>query len=229
MQQLLISSPSSHRLIVFANGWSMPPASVEGLAIPQDTDLLHLWDYRSDAWTPPDWDQYTSIYWVAWSMGVWQSERLWQTNNIPTLHGAIALSGTPFIMHDRWGIPRTFFEGTLRSLTPQNRDKFNRRMCGGKRLKHLFEALCARTTEEIRDELQRVFELECQRPASDAQPHPLRWTEAHAGSQDLIVPYRNQKAYWAESSDVRFVSWQGGDHYLFDLFASWTDLIPQLL
>lgn len=227
MQQRLIScATQADSLIVFANGWGMTPDSVAGLLMPPYTDLLHLWDYRTTDWDGINWDAYRSVYWVAWSMGVWFSELFFRRT--PTLHltKAIAVAGTPRIVHNDWGIPVGVYEATLRMLTPESREKFNRRMCGGKNYAHLFEVLRSRSTEEIKQELEMVYRKERQIQEEQSLPTASGlWNEVHIGTDDLIIPYKNQIRYWDAVPEAEKRVWQGGAHYLFDRWKSWDDLL----
>jgi biotin synthesis protein BioG len=223
MQQQMIYTGGARRnelLILFCNGWSMTPAATEHLSIPQGYDLLHLWDYRNNRADLSVLSSYKAIWVVAWSMGVWAVEQYLSglLKKLPVKQN-IAIAGTPFPMHNEWGIPEAIFKGTLDLLTDSNRDKFNRRMCGGKSLRHLFEALKQRSTEEIRQELLTVYEnqLHLFTPS-----YP--WSKALIGEKDLIVPAINQKRYW-NKAQVPTILLSDGAHYLFSGYNLWEEII----
>ncbi|PDP56690.1 hypothetical protein CLI74_04880 [Porphyromonas gingivalis] len=224
-KELFRQSPDSNKLILFFNGWAMTREAVSHLAIPPEYDLLHVWDYRTDT-LDFDWSSYREICLSAWSMGVWAAERLSREGRLPSVVSAVAICGTGYPMDDPMGIPLDIFRGTLDGLTEENRLRFNRRMCGGKSLKHLFEALAARETDEIKAELGRVYEEEEKRLKSD-DPHPvapLSWDKALIGAKDRIIPAKNQQAFWQMRGCRNIETVAEGDHYLFNRFTEWEQL-----
>lgn len=217
------SQGSTGRLILFFNGWAMTPESVEHLSIPEGYDLIVLWDYR-DLVLPSalDLSAYTSIDLVAWSMGVWAADHVLGLCELP-IHRAVAVCGTGYPMDDTLGIPEVIFRATLEGLTEDNRLRFNRRMCGGKNLRHLFDALARRSTEEIYDELNSVLLREqgaIQRPSPRQNTAP--WTKAIVGRGDRIIPPDNQQRYW-EGQGVD-IEWTDDAHYAFVRMTSWDEL-----
>lgn len=212
------------RAIVFFNGWAMTPESVEHLALPEGYDLIVLWDYR-DLTLPEELalDKYQDIILVAWSMGVWAADVALAESLLP-IRRAVAVCGTGYPMDDAYGIPEAVFRGTLEGLTEDNRMRFNRRMCGGRTYKTLFEALAKRETEEIREELTCVLAQEEQR-CERAVPKPRQapWTDALVGLEDRIIPADNQVRYW-RASGVRARLLDKVAHYAFGAYTQWTDL-----
>ena len=127
-------------------------------------------------------------------------------------------------MHDQWGIPKQIFVGTLEGLTDENRQRFNRRMCGGKRYKQLYDILSERPTTELRDELQAVYDSLATPEASGSTPHTrLAWDLAIIGERDQIFPAKNLSTLW-KAVNVPTLLLPDGYHYLFDLWQSWSDL-----
>ncbi len=215
-------------LIIFFNGWAMTAETVEALTYGEDKDLLVLWDYRSMA-LDFDFSAYTEVYLLAWSMGVWAADKyLTSLSTVLPIKEAIAICGTGYPMSDTRGIPQTIFEGTLESVSEENRQRFNRRMCGGKRLKHLFEALQKRTTEEIKGELQVVYESEVQRleTAEAKKENTAPWTKAFVGQKDRIIPPQNQVNYWQEQG-VCIELMPDEDHYIFASFTAWEEFFSE--
>ncbi len=211
-------------LIVFFNGWAMTAETVEALAFDEDKDLLVLWDYRLLT-LDFDFSAYAEVYLLAWSMGVWAADKFFTSSgSMPQIKEAIAVCGTGYPMSDTRGIPQTIFEGTLESVSEENRKRFNRRMCGGKRLKHLFEALQKRSTEEIKGELQGVYESELKRleAGEGKKEKTVAWTKAFVGQKDRIIPPQNQLNYWQELG-VSIELLPDEDHYIFVSFAAWEE------
>lgn len=221
----------STKLILFFNGWAMTPEAIDHMVLPDGYDLLVFWDYRTESYDFEDWHLYQSFYLVAWSMGVWAADRFFskeQHRNIKNhlAKKGIAVCGTGYPMDDLYGIPNEIFMGTLNSITEANRKKFNRRMCGGKSLKKLFEALEKRSTNEVRDELENV-----QLSDSNPENHPVPkigaydlWGTAWIGEDDRIVPPNNQIAYWHQMG-VDIVIMEKVAHYPFLGLESWEDVL----
>lgn len=227
-QELFRQSPNSDKLILFFNGWAMTHEAVDHLSLPDGYDLLHVCDYRSDNFKF-DPTPYKEIHLTAWSMGVWEAERLSARGLLPAVTSATAICGTGFPMDDQMGIPLTIFQGTLDGLTDENRLRFNRRMCGGKSLKKLFDALSSRETNDIKAELGRVFDAENERLKGD-NPYPstpLQWNKAWIGERDRIIPVENQKRFWQLRACPDIEILPDGDHYLFNHFTEWQSLWEQ--
>lgn len=214
-------------LIIFFNGWAMTPEAVTHLAQPDGCDLLIVWDYCNDDFPTFDCTPYCQIRTVAWSMGVWAADRFYAVRPEWLTRASrlgVAVCGTGYPMDNRYGIPEPVFMGTLRGLTDANRAKFNRRMCGGKSLKTLFDALCRRSTEEIKTELATV--LAKQGGAEHLGIPPVSnslWQSAWIGMQDRIIPPAHQIAYWqAVGTDIRRMD--DAAHYPFLSLQSWDQL-----
>lgn len=219
----------ARQLIIYFCGWGMTPATVAHLTLPPQCDLLALYDYRilelSDDLADLPWDSYEAVTIVAWSLGVWAAEQVvphWSI--LPTKQRLIAVAGSPYPMHDQWGIPKQIFVGTLEGLTDENRQRFNRRMCGGKRYKQLYDILSERPTTELRDELQAVYDSLATLEASESTPHTrLAWDLAIIGERDQIFPAKNLSTLW-KAVNVPTLLLPDGYHYLFDLWQSWSEL-----
>ena len=219
----------ARQLIIYFCGWGMTPATVSHLTLPDRCDLLALYDYRilelSDDLADLPWGSYEAVTIVAWSLGVWAAEQVvphWSI--LPTKQRLIAVAGSPYPMHDQWGIPKQIFVGTLEGLTDENRQRFNRRMCGGKRYKQLYDILSERPTTELRDELQAVYDSLATPEASGSTPHSrLAWDLAIIGERDQIFPAKNLSTLW-KAVNVPTLLLPDGYHYLFDLWQSWSEL-----
>ena len=207
----------------------MTPATVSHLTLPDQCDLLALYDYRdleqSDDLADLPWDSYEAVTIVAWSLGVWAAEQVvphWSI--LPTKQRLIAVAGSPYPMHDQWGIPKQIFVGTLEGLTDENRQRFNRRMCGGKRYKQLYDILSERPTTELRDELQAVYDSLATSEEPETTPRTrLAWDLAIIGERDQIFPAKNLSTLW-KAVNVPTLLLPDGYHYLFDLWQSWSEL-----
>lgn len=216
---------AAKNLILYFNGWAMTEAAIAHLSIPESTNILVCQDYRSIDFHPPcDLSNYQRIYLVAWSMGVWAAELVFSQGLLPPIDKAVSIAGTALPISDEEGIPERIFRATLNNISEENRMQFNRRMCGGKSLKHLFESLSKRSTEEIREELQMVEKISMNnRKIEDASSKALSWSKALIPNHDLIIPPANQMRHWLRrgvpTEDVL------GEHYLLNRFSTWDEII----
>lgn len=221
MKQLLFQTTPTPApsLLIFCNGWAMTRAAIEDLTLPLGYDLLLVEDYRSQDFSF-DFSPYSHVDLVAWSMGVWAATLLHQHNKLPHLSRAIAIAGTPYPRHDDWGIPCAIFDATRDHLNEENRERFNRRMCGGKRLRHLFESLKTRSTEELKTELSYVGA----QPPFPIEQGQSPWTHAIIPVKDRIIPSCNQLAWW-HNTGVEVATLPQADHYPFCAFSHWEELL----
>lgn len=213
---------STTRLLLYFNGWAMNAAAVDHLITEENQDVLIVEDYREDAFAF-DFSPYKEVVLLAWSMGVWAAEHLYNKGILPPLTQAVAIAGTPQQRNNEYGIPEELFDATLEHLNEENRARFNRRMCGGKRLRHLFEALQQRPTEEIREELEKV-RWHTLNPQVPSKERLLPWTLVHIPLKDKIIPAHNQIAYWT-MRHVPIIKHTNADHYLFDQVQKWNELL----
>lgn len=208
-------------LLMFFTGWGTTPEVAHHLALPHQWDYFTAYDYRRVCTEElPPFKPYQQVFLVAWSMGVWASDRLGPA--LPMPHQAVAINGTPLPMHNQYGIPDQIFEGTLKGLDDDNRERFNRRMCGGKKLLAVYNSFAARTTDDLREELTGVYEQV--KGLSGEEPHKLPWSQALVSEKDLIVPSANQVAYW-ELHQVPFEVLEGAGHYPLMQYDSWEELL----
>ncbi len=221
---LLPSKNSSHdNILIFFNGWAMSWDVVSHLTSSSHYDILFVENYKNDDFSF-NFTPYKKITIIAWSMGIWAAHRIIKELPISKLTKAVAIGGTPIQRDYKYGIPPDIFDATLKLLDEKNRDKFNRRMCGGKRLKHLRNCLEKRSTEEIKNELERVRDIHL-----TSSPHSLKredcfWTKAIIPEKDKIYPPQNQKNYW-NSLGVKTIILPNLDHYIFDNFSSWEEIL----
>lgn len=226
-----ITTPHSAKALLYFGGWGSTPESVGHLSLPDGTDYFAFYDYRevSPEELPP-LERYEEIAVVGWSMGVWAISVL--REHLPDRARLIAVCGTPYPMHDEWGIPDEIFRATLTNLDEMNRERFNRRMCGGRSLTALYNSFASRSTEDLREELTSVFEHQsfrlagiASRYAPDKAPSPFH--QAWIAEKDLIVPTPNQVRYWSHVGvDAKII--EGVGHYPFLSFRSWNELIYPL-
>ena len=207
-------------LILFFCGWGTTPDVVGHLQSGTPADVLSLYDYsQCDPEDIPPIDHYDAVDIVAWSMGVWAAEKCHEV--LRQAGKAVAVNGTPLPMNDDYGIPIKVFEGTLEGLNDANRERFDRRMCGGASLRKVYHSFRRRSTEDLRSELQHVYESVRDLPFTP--PH-LPWTRAIISSRDLIIPPTNQVRYWEEAGVPHTILERIG-HYPFMEYDRWSEIL----
>lgn len=197
-------------VIVFAAGWAGSDELVRHLALPEDCDLLCLFDYRTLP-SPVEKTElvthlapYLHKHLIAWSFGVWAAAEIfgaclfdrpgfWDT--------ATAVNGTPFPISDAYGIPERAFAVTVRSIGGAGTAKFLERMCGPPEiLREYYKHRSTRALEEIYDELVQLRRQALERLPEKPEPANDFWTAAVVGGKDAIFPPGNMSTFWREAS-----------------------------
>ncbi len=216
---ILRTGEGNPRLLIFFTGWGTTPEVADHLLLPNKCDYLTAYDFRT-LYPLPQIPEYEEVYMVGWSMGVWALDQL--ASLLPAPTKAIAINGTPIPMNDQYGIPRDIFIGTLEGLDDTNRERFNRRMCGGRALLSVFNTFAQRSTADLRDELYGSY-LKAKDIDPDASPR-LRWTKALTSEKDLIVPPQNQLRYWGKHG-VPVTELKGCGHYPLQSYSTWEEIL----
>jgi biotin synthesis protein BioG len=207
------------KLVVFFGGWGAD----ENMFVPlcnDEFDFIMFFNYSADeALVLPETKTYEKITLIGWSLGVWAAEYLISKTGIkPDI--SIAINGTPFPAHDRFGIPLNVFEGTLNNLTEENIEKFYLRIFGDKRTYLINnERLPKRTIKSLHDELRWLYN----RIMEQTEPG-FKWTFAVTSEKDRVFPARNLKSYWGKEKETRHIILPL-PHYLFHNWSSFTDFI----
>lgn len=216
-----VRKPGNSTLLLFFSGWGTTPEVVAHMALPSGWDFCAFHDYRDLSTDLPIFSGYEHVYLAAWSMGVWAADAL--RDRLPDIARAVAVNGTALPMHDRYGIPISIFLGTLRGLDEVSRDKFDQRMAGGKKLLAVYKSFHARPTDELKEELQGVYDrVKGFSDVPDVQTS-LSWSKALVSGRDLIIPPANQLAFWTEVG-VPCIQLEDAGHYPFLSFSSWEEL-----
>ena len=163
MKTAWLRKEGSQELLLLFNGWGMDrrigdhllrQSELAGLS----SDILLCYDYRSlelEAGVMMEAARYARITLVAWSFGVWAARH----TELPPIARAIAINGTLFPVDDRKGIAPEIFEATLATYSEGSRQRFYRRMCGGREELALFESMAPlRTAAEQQEELNSLKE-----------------------------------------------------------------------
>lgn len=192
-QVFLRKTEGTSRLLLFFAGWGAEPCifQYDGLTEGKGTyDVLMCYDYRSLDFDKSLQEGYGTVTVLAWSMGVRIAGQV--LSGLDITGQRIAVNGTPYPVHDSYGIPETIFDGTLATLSDRTLHKFRRRMCGSQAaLDEMLGHPLSRPLEELREELAVIGNS-----VRGSAPGPFTWTGAVVGLQDMIFPAGNQKKAW---------------------------------
>lgn len=215
------TTPLSTSLLLLFAGWSARPELFAGLEADEGMDVMIVYDYR-DAVFAEDISKYTHIRLIAWSMGVRMAEIALDKKY--HFDEAIAINGTGQPIDDNYGIPTVIFKGTLEGLSSEGLQRFNRRMCGSRDVLERYAAIPPRPLEELKEELQHIYELCLHNPDVPAtQPmKSIHWTRAIIGTNDRIFPATAQRNYWqGRCPNIDEIV---SPHYPFFLWKRWNEL-----
>lgn len=160
-----------------------------------ENDLCICYDYTDLTFDSSVLKTYKEIRLIAWSFGVWVAATILSHQNLP-ISRSIAINGTLFPVNEEKGISPTIFTGTLRGLSSKTIEKFNRRMCGTKENKLLFDSNSTeRTFESIEGELRAL--------SMHFNNYPIpafQYNTAVIGDRDLIFLPEKQLEGWKNQS-----------------------------
>lgn len=209
------------KAVIFCNGWGMDCTPLRPLAS-QEYDILHLYDFRD----MQDVDQilteiagYEQRILIGWSMGVWCGQNLF-ADHARLFSRTIAINGTLCPVHDRYGIPKDLFTGTMASWSEISRSKFYHRLAGGGEVERIF----------LRNQPQRALDSQQQELAYYLENtnciarEKSIYREILVSDRDRIVPTANQREYWGNG----IVELTGG-HFPFYQWPGWDELLMSSL
>lgn len=174
-------------MLVIVLGWAADHRVVEHIA-PSGYDVLCIYDFREIE--PLDaalLEPYRTKTLFAWSFGVWAAEQIFSGVKFD---GAVAFNGTPYPVHEQYGIEPRRFLLTLRSIKAQGSEKFNRRTYG-QYYDRFAPVLSPRGIAADTEELERLSKF-------SAAPYTpaIEWDKAVVGERDEIFPPENMSRFW---------------------------------
>lgn len=205
MQAHWLNKEGNSSIIVFVLGWASDWPIADNI-LPKGYDAVCIYDYRGighyiDSDRMDDFllnndikpESYGESYLVAWSFGVWVSEMLFKNTEFSK---AIALNGTPFPVHDLFGIPTRVMDVTIHGLMKSGMELFDKRTYGEHSDKFPHKHYSG-TKDDY------VYELELLNEYARAEYHPaIKWDKAIIGTEDKIFPVENMKRYWNTLGDL---------------------------
>ncbi len=216
MKKLWLNKSGNKNCILFFNGWGMDENAVKHLNV-ENYDVCMFYNYSSIETIEFDRDQYDNVYLVAWSLGIWAASVLVNIEKVG-FEKAIAINGTQVPKDETYGIHPTVFENTLKNWTPRNREKFNKRILGGKDAFAKWNSLLSsRTCEDQKDELECI-----NNQLNDKLLYNIKFDYTIVGNKDLIFLPKNQVNFWKGKTNLIEMDLP---HYPFGNFTSWDQLI----
>lgn len=220
--RLIFHTPSCRRLLLIFSGWSTSPGFYSDLRA-EGWDIMLVYDYTSLDFNTSVLKPYSTIFIIAWSLGVAAAETAARRHFRPgVISAAFAVNGTLSPADDRCGIPTDIYDGTASRLDPRNLRRFRHRMSGPRDPYRFPEDSSAAISEQeensvelliarLRDELASL-----RRPIApeSGTKSPIRWKRVYISDADLIFPPEAQRLSWSSHPDEpQIVSVRAG-HYL---------------
>ena len=191
-----VNRQNNRKLVVFVLGWAADHRIVDHIR-PEGCDILTLYDY-SDGLNDVSRvktvvEDYSDRWLFGWSFGVWVAEQLFSGVGF---RDAVAFNGTPFPVHELYGIEPRRMAVTLRGLRAGGMDQFNRRAYG-EYYDRLKPFLSPRPLE------RNIAELEFLTSAAVADYDPgIHWDKAVVGSDDKIFSPENMIRFWGSRAEI---------------------------
>lgn len=219
MQHHWLNKQNNNKLIIFFGGWSFDHKPFEFLEC-GDFDVLMFFDYSKIS-LEAEIGKYDEVHLICWSMGVFAAyllkDELLKLSG--TLAKKIAINGTPFPVHNDWGIPKKTFELTLKYIDSGLRGKF---------YKNVFK-----TEEEFNRYMSTPVERSLENRASElcsldeiikttATGYDNFYNLAIVSESDKIVPAKNQLAFWSSHTPTKTLE---SGHFPFYNFKSWEEIL----
>ncbi len=188
-----------------------------------DLDVVMLFDYTSLK-IPGEVDAAlaaaSSRFLLGWSMGVWVGSLLFSKSNFDA---AVAYNGTLCPINKRFGISPAIFRATLENFNEKNRADFYRRMCGKKDFPFFLQHLPQRGLDNQQQEL--VFFWNARKEMAILPEESLPWQRAVIARKDMVIPSKNQRAFWENQLFSDNIVDLDGGHYPFFLSSRWSDYL----
>lgn len=184
-------------------------------------DVLMFFDHQN-----PDIDEikaqipnnYSEIVLIGWSMGVWIGQYF--KNNFDNIRFSVAINGSLQPIHDEYGIPVGMFDATMKNFTPENRERFYKRMFSSSEdFRRFMEVQPEREFSNKKKELEFLKEFIFETDLNTGRTYD----KAIICKLDKIFPAKNIIAYW-EKTGIPYITVDSG-HYPFFLWQSWEELV----
>lgn len=214
-------SQNASECIIFCNGWGMDSHAVRHIQS-NEYDVCMISNYDSFQNPLPNFETYTKLHLVAWSMGVWAANQIFGNSSL-VFDSKTAINGTECPMHNTFGINTSVFLGTLESWNDETKIRFNTRMCGGKKgYAHMKQYMSKRSEEDQKKELHEIYT----HLTKNYVPKNFNWTQVIIGEHDMIFTTENQKNYWSKHTNSITLPIP---HFPFHQIGTWRDILDMIL
>lgn len=202
-------------LIIFFCGWSFDAKPFERLEC-GDFDVIVFYDYKNIE-LPIEIPEYDEYYLVTWSMGVYIAYLL--RDKLPQFTQKIAINGTPYPIHNEFGIPERTFDLTLKFVDTGLQGKFQRNLFKEEAdYNKYLENPVGREIPEQAEELAALKDFISNADLS----YDKFYDRAIISSTDKIVPTRNQLNCWNDRAEIVMLD---SGHFPFYSFNSWEEIL----
>ncbi|MTH61270.1 pimeloyl-ACP methyl esterase BioG family protein [Paracoccus litorisediminis] len=203
MRQTWLRRGQDRSLILVYSGWAVGVTPF--LHLIGDSDVLVLDDYRDEILPHALLAPYARVRVLAYSLGVTVAAR--QLAAV-TPDRAVAVCGSPYIAHERYGIAPEIYARTMAEVTPAALDRFARR--AGVALP------AAPDVAALHEELALI----ARRPAASPATGDVGFDWVFAGRRDRIFTAQSMRSVWAG----RQVSWLETGHNPFPIWQDWEEI-----
>lgn len=215
MQYHWLNKQNNEKLIIFFAGWSFDFKPFEFLDC-KDYDVLFVYDYNEISELPTI-ENYSEKYLISWSMGVFTAYLL--RENFKDFDKKIAINGTPYPVHDEFGIPYKPFLLTLRHAKTGLEGKFYRNIfLQEEEFEKYSNTPVERTIENRENELKSLYE----KIKSTEIIYEKFYDFALISNFDKIIPTKNQINFWQTNAPYKALE---SGHFPFYNFKSWKDIL----
>ncbi|MFQ3578784.1 MAG: pimeloyl-ACP methyl esterase BioG family protein [Bacteroidales bacterium] len=214
------TSENNTTLIIFFNGWGMDYNCIKHIDL-QYIDLLHIHNYTHLQLDTSSISHYKTIHVVAWSMGVWVAHTVLSGTSLP-IQRAVAINGTLNPINNETGIPHKIFLATLRTLSPENIVRFQKKMFGTIPPEKYKKYIPSRSFDSQKNELQWLYNTITNAPPLSYDT--FTWDKAIISNDDEIFPPENMIKAWKGITHIEEVQ---EPHYVFD--GKWINALNSIL
>lgn len=226
MQYHWLKKTNDNKLFLFFTGWSFDANSFEFLTA-KNADVLVIYDYNEISSVIltellPQFNQYTEINLISWSMGVFVAEQL--KNFLPkNINRKIAINGTLLPIHDEYGIPQKTFDLTLKFVESGLKGKFYQNIFHKpEEYDRYLQTPVQRTLKNRAEELENLNRYITNNKI-DTFPTDKFYDLAIISNYDKIIPTKNQINFW-QKLGCDIMSFETG-HFPFYQFNNWNEIL----
>ena len=185
-------------------------------------DILMFYDYKDltiDNSVIQEANNYAESFLIAWSMGVWAANIF--IKKFSNLKSSIAINGTPFPIHDRFGIPKKVYDLTLNNMSNSVKSTFYKNMFNNDlKFSAFMDNQPQRDVTELKEELAKLRQM-----VENTQNENIQYfNKVIIGKEDKIISYKNQIRFWNQYPEILKIIIDE-PHYVFSKFNSWNEVI----